>query len=163
MKIRLAAAGCLLVAALLYAPLGRAQYWRERACSNAFTQGYKAYNPYVGGYGDVSSTVGYNPYTGRSGAARGSSNAGTGPFGQPVTGSSAAKAQSVSVGGQSNAGTADAYRDKVGYNPYTGNEYVSGSAYGARTGQRMLYAGTYNPMTGNATAIRDATSGAGQR
>lgn len=136
-----------LVAALLCALPASSQYWRERAYSNPFTQGYKAFNPYVGGYGDVSSTVGYNPYTGSYRANR--ADPGTGPFGRPSTDYEAATGTKAAVTSGKSHGAADVYRDKVGYNPYTGNEYVSGRSYDARTGQRMLYAATYNPMTGN--------------
>jgi hypothetical protein len=135
-----------MMAGLLCALPVHAQYWRERAYSNPFTAGYKAFNPYVGGYGDVT-TVGYNPYTGLG--SRAGSDPGTGPFGKPSTSSDAATGTKAASTGGDSPNTKDAYRDKVGYNPYTGNEYVAGRAYGARTGQRTLYGATYNPMTGN--------------
>jgi len=148
-KIRLASTGYLAMAGLLYAACVQAQYWRERPYSNPFTQGYKAFNPYVGGYGDVSSVVGYNPYTGRQGAARAGSDAGTGPFGRASVVPNAATEAKAATVGKSNPSAGQADRDKLGYNPYTGNEYVAARSYDARTGQRTLYGASYNPVTGN--------------
>jgi hypothetical protein len=138
-RIRLAFAACVATAGLLYADSVFAQYGRQSSYSNPLTGGYKSFNPYVGGYGDVSSVVGYNPVTGSYGARRGGSDAGTGPFGRASAGTDTATGEKGAVAG----------RDTLGYNPYTGNQYVAGRSYNPHTGQRALNGGSYNPMTGN--------------